>query len=105
MSDANAKSSIKRTSFKKEVEKIKLVMGPFCAVLNDKEYMLKMDPEYARSYSVEMMELAIPVGTYTKVVDKNGKITARVNDKTGKPFRPARTISKTIAKNEKEEVR
>lgn len=84
MSDANAKSSKKVTSFEKEVEKIKLVMGPFSAVLNDKEYTLKMDPEYARTYTEQMAELAIPVGTYTKVLDKNGKITKRIDDKTGK---------------------
>ena len=81
---ASANSSKKLASFEKEVEKIKLVMGPFSAVLNDKEYTLKMDPEYARTYTEQMAELAIPVGTYTKVLDKNGKITKRIDDKTGK---------------------
>ncbi len=86
MSDANAKSSKKVTSFEKEVEKIKLVMGPFSAVLNDKEYTLKMDPEYARTYTEQMTELAIPVGTYTKTVDKKGNIIKRIDDKTGKVY-------------------
>lgn len=84
MSSASANSSKKLASFEKEVEKIKLVMGPFSAVLNDKEYILKMDPEYARTYTKQMAELAIPVGTYTKVLDKNGKIIKRIDDKTGK---------------------
>ena len=86
MSDANAKSSTRKTSFKEEVEKIKIVMGPFKTVLNDKEYTLKMDPEYAKDFSVEMMELAIPVGTHTNTLDKNGKITKRIDAKTGKEF-------------------
>ena len=84
MSSASANSSKKLASFEKEVEKIKLVMGPFSAVLNDKEYTLKMDPEYARTYTEQMAELAIPVGTYTEVFDKNGQITKRIDDKTGK---------------------
>ena len=84
MSSASANSSKKLASFEKEVEKIKLVMGPFGAVLNDKEYTLKMDPKYARIYTEQMAELAIPVGTYTGVLDKNGKITKRIDDKTGK---------------------
>ena len=86
MSDANAKSSKRVTSFEKEVEKIKLVMGPFSAVLNDKEYTLTMDPEYARTYTEQLMELAIPVGTFTKTVDRNGKIIARKDNKTGKNY-------------------
>ena len=83
MSSASANSSKKIASFEKEVEKIKICMGPFKAVLNDKEYMLKMDPEYAKDDSVEMMELAIPVSTYTKTFDENGKITKRTDNKTG----------------------
>lgn len=90
MSSASANSSKKLASFEKEVEKIKedekikLVMGPFRAVLKDKEYTLKMDPEYAKIYTKQMDELAISVGTYTKVLDKNGQITKRIDDKTGK---------------------
>lgn len=84
MSSASANSSKKLASFEKEVEKIKLVMGPFDAVLNDKEYTLKMDPEHARIFTEQMAELAIPVGTYTRVLDKNGKITKTIDDKTGK---------------------
>lgn len=101
MSDANAKSSKKVTSFKEEVEKIKLVMGPFTAVLNDKEYTLKMDPEYAKTYTEQLMELAIPVGTYTKTVDKNGKITKRVDDKTG--YVLDKNSLETAIKNQKTE--
>lgn len=86
MSDANAKSSKKVTSFEKEVEKIKIVMGPFKAVLKDKEYSLKMDPESAKSYTEPMVELAIPVGTYTKTVDKKGNVIKRIDDKTGKVY-------------------
>ncbi len=84
MSSASANSSRKLTSFEKEVEKIKLVMGPFSAVLNDKEYVLKMDPEYAKTYTEQMTELAIPVKTYTKKMDKDGNVVARIDDKTGK---------------------
>jgi hypothetical protein len=84
MSSASANSSRKLTSFEKEVEKIKIVMGPFSAVLNDKEYVLKMDPEYAKTYTEQMTELAIPVKTYTKTIDKDGNIVARIDDKTGK---------------------
>lgn len=90
MSSASANSSKKVTSFEKEVEKIKLVMGPFSAVLNDKEYVLKMDPEYAKTYTEQMAELSIPVGTYTKTIDKNGKITKRVDNKTGKEYKSSK---------------
>jgi len=86
MSDANAKSSKTKTSLQKEVEKIKIVMGPFSAVLNDKEYTLNMSPEYAKDFSVEMMELAIPVGDYKKSLDKNGNVLARVDSKAGKKY-------------------
>lgn len=100
MSDANAKSSKKVTSFEKEVEKIKLVMGPFSAVLNDKEYTLKMDPEYARTYTEQLMELSIPVGTYTKTVDRNGKIIARKDNKTGKNYVVAeKSVNKDLDKS------
>lgn len=92
MSDINAKSPKKvtssknATSFEKEVEKIKIVMGPFQAVLNDKEYVLKMDPEYAKSYTEQMMELSKPVGTYTKTFDKDGKIVKRTDINTGTEY-------------------
>lgn len=91
MSDTNAKSPKKATSkkinklesFDKEVEKIQIVMGPFKAVLNDKEYVLKMEPEYAKSYTEQMAELEKTVGTYNKVVDNSGKIIRREDVKTG----------------------
>ena len=86
MSSANANSSVSKKTFNEEIQKIKVVMGPFKAVLNDKEYNLEMSPEYAKDFSVEMMELAIPVGDYKKVVDKNGKIKERIDMKTGKKF-------------------
>lgn len=97
MSSASANSSRKLTSFEEEVEKIKLVMGPFSAVLNDKEYTLKMDPEYAKTYREQMAELAIPVKTYTKTIDKDGNIVARIDDKTGKNLNEAK-IKKAIEK-------
>lgn len=102
MSNASANSSKKLTSFEKEVEKIKLVMGPFSAVLNDKEYVLKMDPEYARTYTEQMTELAIPVKTYTKKFDKNGNITARIDDKTGKNLNSAKIKNAIDKANEQE---
>ena len=102
MSNASANSSKKITSFEKEVEKIKLVMGPFSAVLNDKEYVLKMDPEYARTYTEQMAELAIPVKTYTKTFDENGNITARIDDKTGKNLNTQK-IKKAISKANEQE--
>lgn len=105
MSNANANSSTKVASLKKEVEKIKIVMGPFSAVLNDKEYMLVMDPETARAYTEEMVELAIPVKTYTKTIDSQGRIVARVDDKTGKNLmrKKAKSIAKDDSSNNKEE--
>ena len=90
MSNASANSSRKLTSFEKEVEKIKLVMGPFSAVLNDKEYVLKMDPEYAKTYTEQMTELAIPVKPYTITLDENGNVVARIDDKTGKNLNEAK---------------
>lgn len=102
MSNASANSSKKLTSFEKEVEKIKLVMGPFSAVLNDKEYVLKMDPEYARTYTEQMTELAIPVKTYTKTFDENGNITARIDDKTGTNLNEKR-IKKAIERTREQE--
>lgn len=102
MSNASANSSKKLTSFEKEVEKIKLVMGPFSAVLNDKEYTLKMDPEYAKTYTEQMTELAIPVKTYTKTFDENGNIVARIDEKTGKNLNTSK-IKKAIDKANEQE--
>ena len=105
MSSANANSSRKVDSFEKEIEKIKIVMGPFSAVLNDKEYVLKMDPEYAKAYTEQMVELAIPVKNYTKVIDKNGKLVARIDEKTGKNLNIKRKKSTKNKVNRDEEVK
>ncbi len=84
MSDANAKSSEKTSSTKKEVENtidvraLEIVGGPMYIQSNE----LIMNPENVLDYTVEMVELVKSVGIYSKVIDENGKIIKRVDNKT-----------------------
>ena len=75
MSNANAQSSIKVASSKKEVEKICCNFGKFTT----DGKILVMEPEYAKSYMEPMMELDKPVKTYRVTVDSNGKVVKRTD--------------------------
>lgn len=104
MSDANAKSSKKTSSTKKEVEKntidvrvLEIVGGPMYIQSNE----LIMNPENVLDYTVEMVELVKSVGTYTKVVDENGKIIKRV-DNERKYVLDKKSIDKAIKKTNSE---
>ena len=103
MSDANAKSS--RTS-KKEVEEKKIntrvVGGPVSIAYKNNEYSIEMNPEYALDFSVEMTDLVKSVGSYTKIVDKDGNIIKRVDNKTGREYvLNKKSIKKAINKNDR----
>lgn len=103
MSDANAKSS--RTS-KKEVEEkqnnVKIVGGPVSIACKNNEYSIEMNPEYALDFSVEMTDLVKSVGSYTKIVDKEGNIVKRVDNKTGAEYvLNKKSIKKVINKSER----
>lgn len=77
MSDANAKSSTKAS--KKEVEKLKLVMGSCNA---DKTF--EMPPENAKEFRNTFEEIVvIKAENHEAILDKNGKIIKRVDEKTG----------------------
>lgn len=85
MSSASANSSTtsKEVKQRKKLENIRVVGGPLQVVEKNKEYKIEMNPEYIIDFSTPMMELSKSVGTFTKVLDKNGKIKERVDDKTG----------------------
>ena len=52
-----------------------------------------------------MVELAIPVKNYTKVIDKNGKLVARIDEKTGKNLNIKMKKSTKNKVNRDEEVK
>lgn len=82
MSDANAKSSktpVKNEDVKIDARALEIVGGP----MSIQSERLIMDPEIAFSYTVEMVDLVKSVGTYSEVLDENGKIKQRVDNKTG----------------------
>ena len=81
MSNASANSS--KASREVKLSNLRSVGGPLSIVEKDKEYSIEMNPEYIIDFSTPMMELEKSVGTYSKVVDDNGNIIRRVDDKTG----------------------
>lgn len=55
----------------------------------DSTYVLNLPPENSKEYkdllkSLEIAEMTLKASSYTKVLDKNGKVKARIDDKTGK---------------------
>ena len=88
MSNTSANSNVAKTS-KKEVksklnESIRVVGGPLQVLVNEKgKYYMDINPEHIVDFTTPMMDLSKSVGVYSKVVDENGKIVKRVDEKTG----------------------
>ena len=75
----------------------------------DSTYVLNLPPENSKEYkdllkSLEVGEMTLEALSYTKVLDKDGKIKARIDNKTGKELTGnAKNNDKTGKSSKKQE--
>lgn len=84
MSSASANSSASKKEVKQKtiLPKLRVVGGGISIREFDKSYAVYIDPENVLDFPEPTKELAKSVGTFTKIVDENGKIIKRVDNKT-----------------------